>query len=259
MAKAKRKNHTYKTKKPALVKRTPKTRTLPAKAATAKALDLTVKLNSTAKEINVRLEKAKTANQKAQDHRLAAALLLAEARTKCNEGGVKFKSWVADNIMQSYDTVRKLASVGASENPTEALENIRLANKEHSVTKRKKLTKAKELEQKVTPYQRATKAVEVLEDQVQLNLATSIVGKADLVVISKTELKEIKKLATSKDSGTALETVIIAFDTLSLSDRMRLVEYGAKRVGVTITVPTFDDPMALPESLKRSKKKSRKS
>ena len=45
-----------------------------------------------AKEINVRMEKAGQALDKADDHRLAAALRLSEAQALCQKSGIKFNT-----------------------------------------------------------------------------------------------------------------------------------------------------------------------
>ena len=74
-----------------------------------------------AKEINVRLEKAAQSDGKAFDHRLAAAIQLDAARQMCVERKINFKSWAEENVTQSFETVRKLVAIGASEDPQLAL------------------------------------------------------------------------------------------------------------------------------------------
>ena len=99
-------------------------------------------LKPVAKEINVRLDKAALMDSKADDHRLAASLRLAEARARCNEADINFKSWVGDNVIQSYNTVRKLATVGDADDPKAALSDLRAGVKVASQILRDKKKKA---------------------------------------------------------------------------------------------------------------------
>lgn len=78
-----------------------------------------------AREINTRLSKAETMEGKADDHRLAACIQLAEAKTLCKVSRIPFKKWSEENIQYAYETVRKYATVGASPNPQQALADMR--------------------------------------------------------------------------------------------------------------------------------------
>lgn len=78
-----------------------------------------------AHEINTRFMLADRNEQTATGHRLAAAILLAGAKGECERLKINFKSWVAGNIPQHYDYLRKMAAIGASENPAQALEDWR--------------------------------------------------------------------------------------------------------------------------------------
>jgi len=94
-------------------------------------------LEKDAKEINVRFEKAEQMAGKADDMRLAAAILLADAKERCREGKIKFDEWCAENIKQSYETVRKLIPIGVAENEKEGagkllLEDMRNQNAERN-------------------------------------------------------------------------------------------------------------------------------
>ena len=90
------------------------------------------KLGAMATEINIRLGKAEgydgraeTALQKADDHRLAAALQLAEARTLADDHRIGWKRWVGKNIDRSYRDVKRLVAIGSSEDPVLALVSAR--------------------------------------------------------------------------------------------------------------------------------------
>lgn len=85
-------------------------------------------LKPLAKEINVRLEKADKLGQQSTDHRVAAAIDLAKAKEQCDTAGIQFKSWCEDNLKQSYETARKLAAAGATDNPAEAIAQMRQSN-----------------------------------------------------------------------------------------------------------------------------------
>ncbi|HLO75919.1 MAG TPA: hypothetical protein VK196_05620 [Magnetospirillum sp.] len=102
-------------------------------------------LERDAKEINVRLEKAEKLAGQADDHRLAAAILLAAAKERCQEAKIIFQQWCETNVKQSYETVRKLIPIGVAEGKEKGagkllLSDMRAANalrnKEHRARKR---------------------------------------------------------------------------------------------------------------------------
>lgn len=101
-----------------------------AKEAEAKAKQLDGWMERTAKEISVRLEKADKLDDQADDHRLAAAMKLAEAKGVCRDNKMNFQSWVTTNLKGSYETLRKLARVGEADDPAQALADMRGKNKE---------------------------------------------------------------------------------------------------------------------------------
>ena len=89
-------------------------------------------LGTMAEEINIRLGKAEgydgraeTALQKADDHRLAAALQLADARTLADDHRIGWKRWVDKNIDRSYRDVKRLVAIGSAEDPVLALVSAR--------------------------------------------------------------------------------------------------------------------------------------
>jgi hypothetical protein len=112
-------------------------------AKTAHSLVITTAMKELlpiAKEINARLDSASKMDTKAADHRLSAALMLEEARKKCEAAKINFKKWALENIPYSYENVRKLVAVGAAPEPAKALEDLRLknaeANKRHRESKK---------------------------------------------------------------------------------------------------------------------------
>lgn len=129
----------------------PKRRTAPASATavtptgpdkTKKAAPPPKELAPLAKEVNVRLEKAAKLESDAQDHRLAAALKLAEAKEICTRAGVSFQKWAEENIKEvngkevGFQTIRKLANIGEAEDPKAALEGARAAQAERAKASR---------------------------------------------------------------------------------------------------------------------------
>ena len=90
------------------------------------------------KEITARLDNANTAEGKADDLRLSAAQIMAVVEAKFLEAkpkDVKFKDWcetngiVAEGVKgRSWENLRKLLTVGKSDNPVAALEDMRAEN-----------------------------------------------------------------------------------------------------------------------------------
>ena len=75
-----------------------------------------VQLSQDAKVINTRLKKADKLAADADDHRLAAALTLADAKDHAKAAGIPFKTWCEESIEgRSYETVRKLVPIGVAE------------------------------------------------------------------------------------------------------------------------------------------------
>lgn len=136
-------------------KRPPRTPKSPARVKGKKRLtmnakqirlrDTESKLRPIAKEINVRFERADKYETQADDHRLAAALQLAQARKMCHSVKISFKDWCDTNVTTGYETVRKLAVIGSKPNPRLALEDMRHKNKiaNKNMRDRNKVTKAK--------------------------------------------------------------------------------------------------------------------
>lgn len=88
-------------------------------------------LTDLAHEINVRL-------QKADDHRLSAAIKLAEAKALCAEHGIAFKEWVVENIQfVGYVECTRLAKIGGADDPAKALEDHRHKNSVREKDRRK--------------------------------------------------------------------------------------------------------------------------
>lgn len=224
------------------------------------------KLKPKAKEINVLLAKSQQSKAKSEDQRLAAALLLAWAKAFCEKNTMFFKPWLKANIDRSYGDANRLAIAGATENPEEAVAAIRDDN-----TARRKKSQAKLRDnrgnggtpatptEEITPLARATNSVAALGDRGALNLAVDIAAEQGMSVISKhdhTELKDLRK-AQQAVAKMSLERVKHDFDGLVASEKMDLVTYAAKKVGVEIVAPSFDPVADRPANLDRQPKNSK--
>lgn len=222
------------------------------------------KLAPIGNEINVRFEKIAKLDGQADDHRLAAALRLEEAKQFCGAHGVKFRAWVEANIKsQSWETVRKLAAVGGAPNPQLALEDMRkknaAANKQHREKK-----KIKEVERKVFGPAEALLAVKPEE---AMRAVRAFASDAGLEVLSKTDVKELKQKAKSaeivKDQPLTIDALKTAFNALPARDKMDFVRFAAAEVGgkfVSALEPndaeksSSDDLLEIPPALRRTRK-----
>ena len=226
------------------------------------------KLIPLAKEINTRLDRAEVAREKAHDLTLSAAIFLAEAKGVCKVAKLKFETWCAGSVTHSYSRARKLAAVGASENPALALADLREVNATEKREKRASEKSGRTSGQKTqiesvliappkSAFQSALDSAAALDSKSSLNLATDIAAEKGMRVISDHDHNEL--LALRKAEGgrdvLSLERVQHDFDTLGAKDKMALARYAAKKVGVELVEPSFDPVKDQPEFLKRTKKK----
>lgn len=215
-------------KKKAPVRKKAKTQDAKAKAGQTSALR---KLTPIAKEINIRLEKAEGLTDKAYDHRLAAALQLEEARKQCKAAKINFKTWVNENVDQSYETVRKLVAVGAADDPKQALEDLRAGAKkrvaEHRERKKAKAEKdAKTLKQVETPAGRILSGFKAVKDEEGANLIKSQASKYGLRVVSEEEAEVAKKSKARK--GSIVDEMKSLYGMASAKERKEIAAWIAK-------------------------------
>jgi hypothetical protein len=95
--------------------------------ASSRAAD-TDDLAKLASAINDCLLKVDDHLSKAEDNRLKAARHLAEANKACKAAGITFKDWCNSKIKITYDEARKLAKVGESPDPANAMADMRKRN-----------------------------------------------------------------------------------------------------------------------------------
>lgn len=78
------------------------------------------------------------------DLRLQMAYKLARAREVCRAAGITFKEWCIQNVEYNWQEAAKLALVGSSDNPPQALEDLRTNQRERQARYKAKLLEAKQ-------------------------------------------------------------------------------------------------------------------
>lgn len=206
----------------------------------AKHTALLRKLEPVAKKINVRLEKAAGLDDKAYDHRLAAAIELDGAKKQCETAKINFKKWCEDNVSQSYGTVKKLAQVGGADDPAKALEDLRHKNKQRN----QKLRDSKKAaapgsggggggasrdtsapSERSTPAGRILEAFDVIPDDQGLNLLKSQAENYGMKVVAASEVSP---------NVSKVDTIKKAFNLLAPKMKTALVKQLAKSIGMTV-------------------------
>lgn len=218
-------------------------------------------LTTVAKEINTRFEKASKLIGQADDHRLAAACRLAEARDECRASGITFKAWVEENVKKSYKECNKLLQIGAAENDEEGagakmLEDMRADNAERN----RKLREKKKAENtaatsdkaptKTKPAgERAVEAVAAMKPAERKNFIKSHADDAGLAVVDK----EVAREAENSNRMSAYERAQAAFNRLSTADKIKFVEWADEQIEETDDDGGDDGELEIPENLKRNK------
>ena len=210
-----------------------------------------------AKDINVRMEKAAKMEDDAYDHRLAVALRLAEVNKICSKTkGITFKGWCGENVDQRYDTCSRLASVGRSDNPQLALEDLRVKNKLANQALRDRVAeeKAKQPSTKKTTTPSGKQSPKLsTPERVEAALASTDKAHAQNIIFSLAEglgftvvTAEEAKAARAAAKDRKLSDVERAKTLISKangSDQMALLSWLAAEVGVDLP-----DTFAVPEA-----------
>jgi hypothetical protein len=236
-------------------------------------------LEKEAKTINVRFEKAAKAFKDADDHRLAAALHLADCKERCRAIGIKWQDWVEANVTQSFETVRKLIPIGVAESEKEGagalmLEDMRSANKAANKRKRDKDKANKPNKGKGDPAprqkpagERAIEAMDAMKSEELANLIKSSAGKAGLAVVSKEDAKKIDTKSKPQPVATPRDTAEKAFGDMPVKLQVNFLEWAAEQIGCTFeadadaiaaAVEKEGEMPEMPENLKRNKGKKRR-
>lgn len=222
-------------------------------------------LKNTAKEINHRMAQADQMDGKADDHRLAAAIKLEEARKLCEKRKVNFKKWCEQNVEKSYETVRRLVAVGGAPNPKLALEDMRAGNKKRNKAMRDRKKAAAKTQAlpspRTTPYSMAETALKAMPDKDQFTFLDSKANKLGFRVVTTDDMKllaEAKrgtlKTETKQASvkpGTA-DAVIAAFKSLATAtEKLTVVKALVALVGGKFThdFDTGEDGLEIPATL----------
>lgn len=226
------------------------------------------KLAPIAKEINVRLDKATQALDKADDHRLAAALRLDEAKTMCGKSGVKFNEWRKDNVVeQSERTIRQLVAIGASKEPAKALADLREGNKVANKKLRDKKAAASKDGAgsdgpKVSTLDRASDMLGALQDDEARNTLGALAERQGMRMVTAEEAKRLNAAVV----GPNFKDIMGLFTLATGSVQMEIVVAVCEATGTEIT-NEFDTPSelsvedltAIPAALDRSNGKAKKS
>ena len=242
------------------------------KAAKAKAQIASAfrTLQPYAKEISIRLEKADRMEDDAYDHRLAAALQLAKAREIAKEAGVGFGKWCEDVVGRPYNTVRKLVTVGASEDPALALEDLRGRNKDYNKKARVKAKTSREVSgapaKAETPSARVISGFKALKDTEEgAKLAKSFAESYGFKAVTTEEAKAARLAHEAVQHG-PYDQIVALFDGAATAVKMQVVNYVVEAVGASLAdgfaapiTPSNGagegDGLDTPEYLKREVKK----
>ncbi len=254
MATAKR---TRTVKKPAAKKAAAKKAAVSKANAEKEAKALIVKtentLRATAKDINVRMEKAKKYADQADDMRLAASLRLAEAKQACDDAKIPFQKWCEKNLEFGWENARKLERIGreGEDGARKALADLRqkaaLAQKKH---REKKEGAQRQISGPTSTGQKSSKtelqqANEALDKLTEVGRKTFVEDRArnmGMVAIpadSYSNLEKVRKDLEKKQAGSALDRAKAAFDALSAADKMKLATYASEIIGATLQMPDF--------------------
>lgn len=194
-----------------------------------------------AKEINVRLEKAERGKKEYDDHRLAAALRLNEAKTKCEKAGLNFKKWALEHLKdQSYETVRKLAFVGSQKDPAAALADLRERTAKAVAEHRKRLQPARDPDApKPEPFnvvKAAVEAIKAVPDTKVVKVLQDAADELGLKVTSKADpTPDIKPVAPARVVNAT--TVIDDWMTLTATDKVASLKAMADEAGYGLVNP----------------------
>ncbi len=158
-------------------------------------------LGKDAKAINASFVKVAKLDGQANDNRLIAAVRIAAVKATCDKAKINFKKWCEESITeQGYETVRKLAMVGASDNPAEALAALRDNNKQANKAARERATTStpsKDSEPRgntisaPTDFDCAVEAVSKLNETGQIELCRSILAGHGFAAIKKLDLEKL--------------------------------------------------------------------
>ena len=241
-----------------------------ARPRPAKETSALTELAPIAHEINARLEKAAKMDDKAFDHRLAAALKMEEARATCKRLKITFKKWIEENVKLSYTEVLRLAKAGGSDDPRAALEDLRASgaarqkkHREGQAAAPRDATLPSDEPPAMPPqslFSHAFDAAAALSDEQEIELVKTRAHEHGMAVLPEKQLKELREGASKiaeVEAGTLnLDYMKEAFYRLKASEKLDFAKFAAAEIGGELKVPDGVDLM--PDFLDRKKAKPKK-
>ena len=194
-------------------------------------------LKPLAKEINHRIKQAGQLDDKADDHRLAAALQLKSAHRRCKEVKINFEKWCEENVEKSYDEVRRLITVAKAPEPAKALADMRAGTAERNSAMRKRQRVSRDVtapaSRSETAWEAADALVSSLPDKEQVSLMQTRAKDVGMALVSETDCNRLQAIDQSEDHPEAvtLEEVYKMFLSLKAKDKLALIERAAEHVG----------------------------
>lgn len=185
-------------------------------------------LDKLAKEANAALDRAATAEGRGLDLRATAAYKLAEAKKLCAENRVNFRSWCEAHVTQGYTEAVRLAKVGASEDPRQALEDMRSQKAKHNRDLRaRKKAGAKPKQIASSPRATAETAIAQMPVKARDQFLEEEAARAGKVVLSKADAPPA--------GANVLERAQAAFEALDPKGRVEFLRWVAGTMDVEIT------------------------
>jgi hypothetical protein len=207
------------------------------------------KLAPLAKEIKIRLSKADAMEGTAFDHRLSAAYQLAEAQKIAKDEKIDFKEWCETVLGRPYNTVRKLVRVGLSNDPAQALEDMRGRNKtdnktfrEREKSKGKAATSREVNGPELTPSARITSGFRAIKEDEGVNIVQAQAERYGLQVVSPDEAQAARAAHEVAKYG-PVEQIKTLFESASAHEKLIVVNFVVASVGASLTngFPILED------------------
>lgn len=237
-----------------------------------------------AKEVNVRIEKIAKLDGQADDHRLSAALKLAEAKTYCDTRDISFKKWAESHLHHeaahlSFETLRKLAYVGQADDPKLALADMRGKNRKANAEARKRQKAQKQQAGQQagghvratgneptaskgptkTAFQVADEAIASMPEKAAISLLDSRAAKLGKRVVSADEAEAVRIMTEQANRAPKVEEVMAMFLRMAAGAKLNFLKQAAAAIGVEIktdvvTAPAAADPDngQVPAALRRA-------
>lgn len=182
-------------------------------------------LAAAAKRVNAALDKARVAEGRADDLRVTAAVELAAAKTMCAENKVNFKSWCEANVTQGYAEVTRLVKIGQSDDPHQAIEDMRSRNREKNKEHRarKKVGATKSIS--ASPAAAAETAIEQMPVKKRQKFIEERAESLGMVIIPKDQAPPSDPLGAAQ----------FAFEALGAKDKTNFLKWLTTVMDVDVT------------------------